>query len=171
LVPAEPLYRMPPLGLFVYQVASVSLGIARGALDELVELAQNRKPTLYQDVLADKAVAHSELARAEAALGGARALLYDTVDDMWRTVQAGDAPSNRQIAVGRIAATNAAATAAAVTRTAGALGGGSAIYNDSSLQRHVRDADAITRHFTVAPHTWEEAGRVLLGRQPIAPVF
>jgi hypothetical protein len=34
-----------------------------------------------------------------------------------------------------------------------------------------RDAEAITHHFAVAPHTWEEAGRVLLGRGPIAPAF
>jgi hypothetical protein len=51
------------------------------------------------------------------------------------------------------------------------LAGGSAIYSTASLQRHVRDADAVTHHFTVAPHTWEEAGRVLMGREPLAPVF
>jgi len=167
----DPLYQMPPLGLFVYQVACVSLGIARGALDELAELARQKKPTLYTDVLADKAVAQVELARAEAALGGARAFLFDTVEDIWRTVSAGRAPSGRQLALGRAAATNAAEIAAVVTRTASTLGGGSSIYSSSSLQRHARDADAITHHFTVAPHTWEEVGRVLFGRQPTAPVF
>jgi len=39
------LYQMPPLGLFVFQVVCVSLGIARSALDDLAELAQSRKPT------------------------------------------------------------------------------------------------------------------------------
>ena len=29
----------------------------------------------------------------------------------------------------------------------------------------------IHAYFTVAPHVWEEAGRVLLGRQPLAMVF
>ena len=53
----------------------------------------------------------------------------------------------------------------------GTLGGGSAIYTSSSLQRHARDAEAVTHHFTVAPHTWEESGRVLLGREPIAAIF
>ena len=43
----EPLYQMPPLGLFVYQLVSVSLGIARAALDELVTLAQTKVPSLY----------------------------------------------------------------------------------------------------------------------------
>lgn len=167
----EPLYQMPPLGLFVYQVVCVGLGIARSALDDLAELAQAKVPTLYTEVLADKAVVQVELARAEAALGGARSFLYDTVEDMWQSVCAGQPPTSRQLALGRIAATHAAETAAAVTRTVNTLAGGSSIYSTSSLQRHARDAEAITHHFTVAPHTWEEAGRVLLGREPIAPVF
>jgi indole-3-acetate monooxygenase len=58
-----------------------------------------------------------------------------------------------------------------VTRTAHVLAGGSSIYSSSSLQRHMRDAEAITHHFTVAPHVWEDAGRVFLGRQPTAPLF
>ena len=49
---AEPLYQMPPLGLFVYQLASVGLGIARAALDELEELARSKPPSLYQEPMA-----------------------------------------------------------------------------------------------------------------------
>jgi len=168
---AEPLYQMPPVGLFVYQVACVSLGIARGALDELIELAQGKVPTLYTAVLADKAVTQVETARAEAALGAARAFLYDTVEDIWLSVSAGRHPTARQVALGRLAAAHAAETGAAVTQVVNRLGGGSSVYLASSLQRHARDAEAVTHHFTVAPHTWEEAGRVLLGRQPTVPVF
>ena len=167
----EPLYQMPPLPLFVCLVANVSLGLARAAIDELVELAQAKTPTLYDAVLADKAVAHLEVAKAEASLAAARAFLHSAVEDLWRTVQAGTAATPHQIALGRMAATHAAEAGAAVVRTMSRLAGGSAIYSTASLQRHVRDADAVTHHFTVAPHTWEEAGRVLLGRQPIAPVF
>jgi alkylation response protein AidB-like acyl-CoA dehydrogenase len=167
----ETLYQLPPLGVFVFQLVCVSLGIARAALDELVEIAQRKTPTLYQSVLADKAMAQVEIARAEAALGGARSFLYQTAQDIWQTVVTGRLATDRQIALGRIAATQAAATAAAITRTANTLAGGSSIYSSSSLQRHARDAEAITHHFTVAPHTWEEGGRVLLGRSPIAFVF
>jgi hypothetical protein len=39
------------------------------------------------------------------------------------------------------------------------------------MQRFMRDAEALTHHFTVSPHNWEDAGRVLLGREPTAPVF
>jgi indole-3-acetate monooxygenase len=168
---SEPLYQMPPLGLFVFQVAAVSLGIARGAIDELMELAHTKKPSLYSDVLADKSVVQVELARAEAALGAARSFLFTTVTETWETVRSGQSVTRRQIALGRAAASHAAETAATVTRSVNTLAGGSSIYSASPLQRHARDADAITHHFTVAPHTWEEAGRVLLGRETIAPFF
>lgn len=167
----EPLYQMPPLLLFTFQVAAVSLGIARAALDELNEVAQSKTPTLYSQVLADKSVVHIDYARAEAALGGARSFLYDSVEAMWRSVSSGRAPSKRDLAEGHIAATHAVETGASVTRTANTLAGGSSIYSASALQRHARDAEAVTHHFTVAPHTWEEAGRVFLGREPLIPVY
>ena len=167
----DPLYRMPPLGLFVYQLAAVGLGVARRALDDLIELAQAKVPSLYTTVLADKAVVQVELAKAEAALGAARAYLYDAVEDLWRTVSAGREPTPRQVAAGRLASTHAVETAASVARTACTLTGGSAIFDRSPMQRHMRDTEAMTHHFTVAPHTWEEAGRILLGRPTIAPAF
>jgi hypothetical protein len=58
-----------------------------------------------------------------------------------------------------------------VTRTVDVLAGGSSIYNRSALQRHMRDAEVILHHFTVAPCVWEDAGRIFLGRQPTAPMF
>ena len=167
----EALYQMPSLSLYVAQLACVGLGIARAAIDELSTLAQSKVPTLYQQPLADKAVAQIEIARAEAALGGARAFLFETVEAMWETVLTGRPPSPRQVALLRIAAVRGAEISAEITRTANVLAGGSAIYSSSAMQRHARDAEALTHHFSVAPHSWEEAGRVLLGRDPIAPIF
>jgi alkylation response protein AidB-like acyl-CoA dehydrogenase len=166
----DPLYQMPPLGLFVYQLAAVSLGIARAALDELTELAHTKTPTLYMEPLAERPAAQIGLARAEVALGAARAYLFQAVDDLWRTVAAGGPPSARQQALARGACTHAVETAAAVAAGANRLAGGSAIYRESPFQRHARDAEAVTHHFTVAPFTWEQAGRLLLGRPPGVPV-
>jgi alkylation response protein AidB-like acyl-CoA dehydrogenase len=168
---AEPLYRMPPVQLFVSGLATVALGIARAALDELMEIALSKVPTMYQAPLADRPMAQIDIARAEGALGAARAFLYETVDDMWNTVLSGKPVSSRQLALARVAASNAVETGASVARTANTLAGGSAIYTKSSMQRHARDAEAMTHHFTVAPHVWEESGRVFLGRQPNTPIF
>jgi indole-3-acetate monooxygenase len=167
----EPLYQMPIVVGFCSVLACVGLGIARAALDEITGLVQTKVPAMSMAVAAEKASTQIELARLEADLGSARAFLYETVDDLWRTVSAGDGYTPRQNALARIAATNAVQTAAAVTSRINTLGGGSSMYSKSALQRHMRDADAVTHHFTVAPSTWEDAGRVLLGRPPTAPVF
>jgi alkylation response protein AidB-like acyl-CoA dehydrogenase len=111
------------------------------------------------------------VARAEAALGAARAFLYSTLSDLWRVTREGGQPSPRQLALSRLAAANASETGASVARTAGLLAGANALYDSSALQRFDRDADALAHHFTVSAHTWEDAGRVFLGRQPLAPIF
>jgi alkylation response protein AidB-like acyl-CoA dehydrogenase len=167
----EPLYGMPLLGWYVAHVATVSLGVARAALDEATEGAQRRVPTFTMAPLADQPTAQIELARAEAKLSSARLLLREAIADLWRVVSTGDHPAPRQLAFARMAALNAAEVGASVTRTASLLGGGSAIYSSSSLQRHMRDAEAITHHFSVAQGVWEDVGRVLMGRKPNAPMF
>jgi alkylation response protein AidB-like acyl-CoA dehydrogenase len=167
----EPLYGMPLLGWYVAHVATVSLGVARAALDEATEGAQKRVPTFTMAPLADQPTAQIELARAEARLTCARLLLRDAVDTLWRIASTGEQPAPRQVAFARMAALNAAEVGAAITRTASLLGGGSAIYSSSSLQRHMRDAEAITHHFSVAQGVWEDVGRVLMGRKPNAPMF
>ena len=167
----DPLYQMPPLGIFVYQVACVALGVGRAALDELIELAARRTPTLYMEVLANQSMAQVDLARAETSLGAARAFLFDSVSGIWNAVREGRAPTARQLAMARSACTLAAETAASVTATANRLAGGSSIFARSSVQRHARDAEALTHHFTVAPQTWEQAGRMLLGKDPGVPAF
>ncbi len=167
----EPLYQMPPFSLFVLQLGTVSLGIARSALDELTQLAQTKVPTMYMSPLADRPLMQIELARAEAALGAARAFLYDTAGELWSTVNSGSPVSSRHLALARIAASHAVETGARVARTANTMAGGSSIYTKSPMQRHARDAEAVTHHFSVAPHVWEESGRVLLGKQPNTPAF
>lgn len=167
----EPLYQMPLLPLFAPQIAAVGLGIARAALDELTTLAIDKTPTFSTCRMADKPVTQVELARAEATLGGARAFLYDTLDDLWQAVAVGREPTTRQHAMSRIAAVHASEAAAQVTRTASALAGGTSIYASSPLQRHTRDADAVMHHVTQSPQMWEECGRVLLGHDPLFPIF
>jgi alkylation response protein AidB-like acyl-CoA dehydrogenase len=167
----EPLYKLPPFPWYVAHISAVSLGIARAALDEVIELAEKRMPTFSMTPLAEHSFAHVEIARAEATLGAARALLYESLANLWRAVSDGVEPTQRELAMSRVAATHAVEVSANVTRTAGVLGGGHAIHATCSLQRHMRDADAVAHHFSVSPGVWADAGRVFLGRKPNAPMF
>jgi hypothetical protein len=49
------------------------------------------------------------------------------------------------------------------------LAEGSASYRHSPLQRALRDVHAVTQHVGMASQQYEEAGRMLLGLQPVQP--
>ena len=158
-----PLYAFPLFGLLAVAIAGVSLGIARASLDELVSLARAKTPTGSSRRLADRAAVQSDLARSEAALQAARALLLDAAQSAFAiAAERGEVPQSQRVVL-RLASSHAAATAAEVAGTAYRNGGGSAIYDSSPLQRHFRDANVATQHMLVGPATWELTGRLLLG--------
>ncbi len=157
------LYAFPPFGLLAASIAAVALGTARGALDEVGELAGAKTPTLSTRKLAERPATQSGLARAEATVRAARALLFEAVGECWDAAQSGGSISVELRAGLRLASTHAVESAAAAVDEAYRLGGGSAIYETSPLQRRFRDVHAATQHMLVGSATWELAGRSLLG--------
>lgn len=157
------LYRFPFFGLLAAAVASVCLGIARSATDELVALAAAKVATGQRRRLAERSFVQMQVAEAEAELGAARTFLYATVGDAWERAEGGVESSLVERAVLRLAATNAARSSAAVVDRMYEAGGGTSIYATSRLQRDFRDVHAATQHMTIAPPTLELAGRILLG--------
>ncbi len=158
-----PLYRFPIFGFFALSIAAAALGNARGAIDDLIELAGVKVGEGSRRTLAERQTTQAAVATAEAALRAARALYYQAIDDAWRAAHDPEPVAVELRASLRLAATHAVRTAADVARSMYDLGGGSAIYADSPLQRRFRDAHAATAHFQVNPASWEVAGRLLLG--------
>jgi alkylation response protein AidB-like acyl-CoA dehydrogenase len=158
-----PLYRFPIFGFFALSIAAAALGNARGAIDELSELAVGKSAQGSSRVLAERPATQAAVGEAEASLRSARALYYEAIEEAWAAAQHGD-PVDERLRLGlRLAATHAVRISAEVARSMYDLGGGTAIYEDSPLQRRFRDAHAATAHFQVNPATWELAGRLLLG--------
>jgi alkylation response protein AidB-like acyl-CoA dehydrogenase len=158
-----PLYRFPIFGFFALSIAAAALGNARGAIDDLSELAAGKTAQGSSRVLAERPATQAAVGEAEAALRAARALYYGAIEEAWAAAQ-DDSPVADSLRLGlRLAATHAVRTSADVARSMYDLGGGTAIYEDSPLQRRFRDAHAATAHFQVNPATWELAGRLLLG--------
>ena len=158
-----PLYAFPIFGLLALSIAGVALGIARAALDDLVELAGGKTPTLSARRLADRHATQSTVARSEAALRATRELLYAEIERGWAEARRHGEVSIAEKAALRLAATHATTAAAEAVDAAYALGGGTSIYETSPLQRHFRDVHAATQHMLVGPQTWELTGRLLLG--------
>ncbi len=166
-----PLYAFPVFGLLALAIAAVGLGIARGAVDDLVELAEAKVPAMATRKLADHSDTQIRVARAEARLRAADALVDAEVAGAWNAARAdGDVTVERRAGL-RMAASHAMATAAGVVDDVYSLGGGSAVYASNPLQRRFRDVHVATQHMLVNPSTWEFAGRVLLGGSARAEQF
>jgi alkylation response protein AidB-like acyl-CoA dehydrogenase len=162
-VVAAPLSVFPNFTLLAAGVSAVGLGVARRALDELVELAQGKKPQYSSKTLAQSAFTQIELARAEGELRAARAFLLDELHSAWATAIAGEEVTVAARTGIRLAATHAASVGAAVADVAFTLAGGTAVYDTSVLGRCLRDAHVVTQHIQTAPKLNETIGKLLLG--------
>ena len=141
----------------------MALGIGRGAIADILELAGGKTPTGSRRKLAERPLVQMQVAQSEAMLAGARAFVFESVAEAWQTAAAGGDLTLGQRARLRLAATHATTTSAQVVDAMYTVGGGSSIYLSSSLQRRFRDVHAATQHVMVAQPTYELAGRVMLG--------
>src|SRR5947209_4745311 len=161
-VSSAPLYRFPSFAFFALSISAAALGNARGAIEDLIELAGGKVGMGSNRTLAQRPATWSVVAQAEASLRAARALYYEAIGAAWDAAQTGEPVSVERRADLRLAATHAVRVAADVARDTHDPGRGSAIYDDSPLQRRFRDAHTATAHFQVNPATWELTGRLLL---------
>ncbi len=154
----EPLYRMPLFGLLALPIGAIALGMARACVDEVVDVAQSKVPQGSRRTLGQRPALHSAVAVADTEVRAARGLLYATIDAAWERAQHGlsDLELRRDL---RTATTHAMQTSLRVIQSMNAAVGGSAVFEASPLQRHLRDAQTASAHFMVAMPVMELAGR------------
>ena len=162
---------LPPPAVFSLVMASVALGIAQGALDDITVLASDKVPMLSPVALGGNPLFQLDLATADTDLRAARSLLYEEAAQIWATAAAGDPLTMEQRAHGRASAVWAVDRATSVVTTAYRAGGGSSLYSDCPLQRRLRDIHALGQHFIVRRDTLVTAGAILAGQDVQLMVF
>ena len=162
-MPDTPLFQFPNFTLLALGIGAVSMGIARAALNEFVDLAQQKKRISSSSTIAERSHTQMQIATAEAKLRSARAFYYDSVEQAWERALAGDTVDVDQRRNLRLATTHAVMASAEVVDCAYNLAGGVSVYQSSNLQRHFRDIHVATQHIMVAPSTLETTGRLFLG--------
>jgi alkylation response protein AidB-like acyl-CoA dehydrogenase len=168
----SPWTRIPIPASIALAMAPVPLGIARGALGDVVELTGSKVPLLGSSATAADPVFEHQLAEADAQLRAARAGLLEVAEKAWSMAVAGDEFTPLDRAHLRATAVHAATTARSVVELAYRWGGGSSLYLESPLQRRLRDVHAVNQHFLLRPAaTLITCGAVLAGQNPELTIF
>ena len=146
---------------------SVSVGIAEGAVDELVALANTGHQQLRAPApMRDSEVFHHELGRIVADLRAAQALLQLQAASHWRHALAGTLRDEALVTQATQTATWIATTCVRVADACFALGGGSALFDASPLQRRLRDLHAAAQHASAQQRDYASAGKLVLSSAP-----
>jgi alkylation response protein AidB-like acyl-CoA dehydrogenase len=163
--------RLPPPAVFSLVIASVALGVAQGALDDITVLASDKMPLLSPVTLGANPLFQLELATADTDVRAARCLLYDEAERVWATASAGDPLTMEQRAQVRASAVWTVDRAVAIVTAAYRAGGGTSLYSECPLQRRLRDIHALAQHFIVRRDTLVTAGAILAGQDVQLMVF
>ena len=147
----NPVYRVPTALRLAYNKAAVAIGIARGAIDTFVDLAQNKIPMSW--------------GRPPARGGGAaRAFLMESMRAVEDELETGlEKPSPSSTHIGRLACTYAANASMEVTDAIHITAGTSGMRMHSPLERKLRDSHACATHRWVAHPLYEDLGKIFLG--------
>ena len=162
-----PLYRYPTLSFAAQVLTVVGLGIARAAIDEVLGMAAGRKSVTGAPNLGERIYVQLEVAKIEADLRAARSWFYEAIDEVWQELLAGRKPTNHQVSMLRLSTTHASRVGADVTRRAQMVSGGTGVYESSPLAAQVRDAQMITQHAFMGDITYQNAGAMLFGHEPL----
>jgi alkylation response protein AidB-like acyl-CoA dehydrogenase len=166
-----PPLRIPEVSRAAIQIASVTIGVARGALDEILALALDKTPTFAESPLASNPLFQNQFGEAESQLRAARAALRSEADIVSAKARASASFTPEDRAHVRGITTWVARTAAAVVNTAYQAGGMSSLYTSNPLQRRLRDAHALIQHFVVKADTFTKVGAVLAGQDVDLTLF
>ncbi|HUW02268.1 MAG TPA: acyl-CoA dehydrogenase family protein [Acidimicrobiales bacterium] len=158
----RPLYRFSFFGALACGVAAVTIGLARRAIDDLADLAADKRPQGSSKPLAERPVVQAEVARAEGAVRSARALLDLAIADATADAVAGRVDAGHRVGL-RLAATDATTRCVEAVDRCYHSAGGAAVYESSPLSRVFRDVHVAIQHAMVAPRIYEVVGRHALG--------
>ncbi|WP_027582781.1 acyl-CoA dehydrogenase family protein [Bradyrhizobium sp. Ai1a-2] len=145
--------------------SAVAVGIAEGAVDELVALAHTgRQQFRATTPMRDSEIFQLELGRISADLRATQAFCEAQTASLWHHALAGTL-NNEDLAVESTqAATWIAAACVRIVDACFTLAGSSAVYETSPLQRRLRDMHVAAQHAAVQQRQYVAGGKLLLAR-------
>jgi indole-3-acetate monooxygenase len=150
----------------------VALGIARGAIDGLIELASTQT-SLHSDgsALRERISTAYELAKTEAMLEASRSSLIEAVQVVADAADRGEPVELPERARLRRAQVHAGETAVEIVERLYRAAGAAALFESAPFERRLRDVHALVQQVWLQRATMEDAGRVRLGLAPRRRTF
>ncbi|MFL5288478.1 MAG: acyl-CoA dehydrogenase family protein [Rhodopila sp.] len=172
-----PLHAFPHL--FIAKGPAVALGIARHAVDALIESAAVRPARRYTlgdrpeapRMLRDEVFIQEAAGRADTMLASVRAYYFDEMGALWETLVAGRPPSETQLARFITAHAHIIGACVEVVQLVYKAAGGTAVYAKGPLDRCLRNILTMNQHVAGSLRTYEVAGRLLFGLEPLRWLF
>jgi indole-3-acetate monooxygenase len=168
--PEGTLWRLPLYTVLFPMLASVPLGVARGAVDEVGRQVREGR-SARRGQLGDDPVSLAELADVDTRLRAARAGLREAVEEAHALAERGDRIDRRLQARTFLACLLASDAAVEVTSVAHNLGGGAAAYTRSPLQRALRDVETARQHLLFSHKHRPELAKAAAGLDVTYPPF
>jgi resorcinol 4-hydroxylase (FADH2) len=168
----HPLFRAPLYAIFSYFLSGIAIGGAQGAIDDFVEATTLRKTiggaAGRQVPVAQFPNIQIALTEAEAKVDAARTLIHRDCDNVVATLKSGKALSVDQRIANRRSVGYGVRLAREAVDSLFAVTGAAGLFNDSVIQRHWRDVNAVAHHFSLE---WNQIGSLVgayrLGIDPV----
>lgn len=165
----EPLYAW--YGLLPACGVGVALGVAAEALDNARETLQTKVSKVTSLPAKEDPVVLAGVARAAAMIGASRSYIFDTLGDVFATLQAGNEPSFDQRARWAGAVVHAGTSCRDAVQLLVDAVGAAALHRSSPLQRQLRDLNMVAQHALTTKRVWDWSGALYFGTQPPVAVY
>jgi alkylation response protein AidB-like acyl-CoA dehydrogenase len=166
----SPLAQLPIIPMMVAGIGAQFLGMARAAMAVTIEILRDKVSVDPGASIRERPSVLADIASYRAAVTAAGSHLHAIMAAMWRKVKH-QLPTAEDRAALYSAGLYAATVARAGVVAMHAAAGTTALYVDCPLERSIRDLQTMERHIAAHPLWLEDAGRVLLGYEPINPLF
>ncbi|MGJ3507128.1 acyl-CoA dehydrogenase family protein [Enemella sp. A6] len=164
------LYQLPWSMMFPLGISAATIGIAQGLYDQIKDYQRDRVGA-EGNVIKDDPIVMYHLGRSGAQLRAAREAILSNAQEIYDIVAAGEEVSFARRAEGRRNQVDAVWTAVRAVDDAYARCGGTALRNDSMMQKYWRDMQAGLHHaIHVATTPYQAAALSELGFEPQGPL-
>lgn len=157
----EPLYQLPTL--FVMKLGAIPLGIARGAIADVITIAATKRSAGGMSAIQESQWLQLAIAKAEWKYRQARAFYYEALQDLWSTLASGEKLTQAQTVAVHLSMVGAMENCTEVVDAMYRAAGSASLYARNSLDRRLRDIHTAAQHTTFATDRVADDGKWFLG--------